>query len=89
MNDRMERAEPRSRRLAQTMQTVADTMQALADSQKHTDEKLAALTDIVRNWYERHGNGTSDPPSVVTRRSNSCPIKNLLALDANSQDTEF
>ena len=50
MNDRMDRAEA-------AIQKVAESMVALADSQKHTDEKLAALTDIVRNWYERHGNG--------------------------------
>jgi len=52
LNDRMERAEA-------AIQKTAETMLALADSQKHTDEKLAALTDIVRNWYERHGNGSS------------------------------
>jgi len=52
MNDRMDRAET-------AIQKLAETMLALADSQKHTDEKLAALTDIVRNWYERHGNGSS------------------------------
>ena len=51
MNDRMERAEA-------AIQKTAETMLALADSQKHTDEKLAALTDIVRAWYERHGNGS-------------------------------
>ncbi|MGA2212328.1 MAG: hypothetical protein ABSH31_03545 [Bryobacteraceae bacterium] len=59
MNDRMDRAET-------AIQKLAETMQALADSQKHTDEKLAALTDkvdalvdIVRRWYERHGNGSA------------------------------
>ena len=52
MNDRMDRAET-------AIQRLAETMLALADSQKHTDEKLAALTDIVRQWYERHGNGGS------------------------------
>lgn len=52
MNDRMDRAET-------AIQKLAETMLALADSQKHTDEKLAALTDIVRNWYERHGNGSA------------------------------
>jgi hypothetical protein len=54
MNARMERAET-------VIEKTAQTMQALTDSQKHTDEKLAALTDIVRNWYERHGNGNSGP----------------------------
>lgn len=54
MNDRMDRAEA-------AIQKLAETMLALADSQKHSDEKLAALTDIVRNWYERHGNGSSSP----------------------------
>lgn len=52
MNDRLDRAET-------ALQKAAETLLALADSQKHTDEKLAALTDIVRKWYERHGNGTS------------------------------
>lgn len=56
MNDRMERAE-------KAIQKLAESMVALADSQKHTDEKLAALTDIVRQWYERHGNGSSQHPS--------------------------
>jgi hypothetical protein len=51
MNDRMDRAET-------AMQKLAETMLALADSQKHSDEKLAALTDIVRKWYARHGNGS-------------------------------
>ena len=51
MNDRLDRAET-------ALQKAAETILALADSQKHTDEKLAALTDIVRKWYERHGNGT-------------------------------
>jgi hypothetical protein len=58
MNDRMDRAET-------AIQKLAETMLALADSQKHTDEKLAgvadkldALSDIVRRWYERHGNGS-------------------------------
>jgi hypothetical protein len=41
------------------IQKLAESMLALADSQKHTDEKLAALTDIVRQWYERHGNGST------------------------------
>jgi len=52
MNDRMDRAET-------AIQKLAETMLALADSQKHTDDKIAALTEIVRNWYERHGNGSS------------------------------
>lgn len=59
MNDRMDRAET-------AIQKLAETMLALADSQKRTDEKLFGLadkvdglTDIVRRWYERHGNGGS------------------------------
>jgi hypothetical protein len=56
MNDRMERAET-------AIQKLAESMVALADSQKHTDEKLAALTDIVQRWYERHGNGSGGATS--------------------------
>jgi septal ring factor EnvC (AmiA/AmiB activator) len=59
MNDSLNRAET-------AIQKLAETMLALADSQKRTDEKLAgvadkldALTDIIRRWYERHGNGSS------------------------------
>jgi hypothetical protein len=52
MNDRLDRAE-------RAIQKAAETMQALAEQQKHTDSNLAALTDIVRSWYERHGNGSA------------------------------
>ncbi len=59
LSDRMDRAEA-------AIQKAAETILALADSQKHTNEKLAgvadkldALSDIVRSWYERHGNGSS------------------------------
>jgi hypothetical protein len=58
-NDRLDRAE-------RAIQKTAETMLALADNQKRTDERLAgvadklgALTDIVRSWYERHGNGSA------------------------------
>jgi len=57
MNDRMARAEAAIQKTAETMQALANSQKLTADSQKHTDEKLAALTDIVRQWYERHGNG--------------------------------
>lgn len=50
MNDRMDRAE-------RAIEKLAETMVALAQSQKDTDEKLNTLTDIIRRWYERHGNG--------------------------------
>ena len=52
LNDRMERAEA-------AIQKAAETVQALAEQQKHSDANLAALTDIIRRWYERHGNGSS------------------------------
>ena len=59
MNDRMDRTETALRK-------AAETISALAEQQKHTDEKLAGVADnldalivIVRNWYERHGNGSS------------------------------
>ncbi len=51
LNDRMERAEA-------AIQKAAETVQALAEQQKHSDANLAALTDIIRRWYERHGNGS-------------------------------
>jgi peptidoglycan hydrolase CwlO-like protein len=63
MNERLDRTET-------ALQRLAESMLSLADSQKRTDEKLAgvadkldALTDIVRKWYERHGNGTSGATS--------------------------
>jgi len=59
MNDRLDRTET-------AIQKLAETMVTLAESQKRTDEKLAgvadkldALADIVRKWYERHGNGAA------------------------------
>jgi hypothetical protein len=51
-DDRLDRNE-------RALQGAAETMQALAEQQKHTDSNLAALTDIVRRWYESHGNGSS------------------------------
>jgi hypothetical protein len=59
VNDRMERAESAIQKLAEQNVKLAETVQAIADGQKHTDAKLDALSDIVRNWYERHGNGSS------------------------------
>jgi len=46
------------------IQKLAETMQALAEQQKHTDSNLAALTDIVRRWYERHSNGSGGQNSL-------------------------
>jgi methyl-accepting chemotaxis protein len=45
--------------LAETVGALAEKVEALADSQKHTDSKLDALTDIVRQWIERNGNGAA------------------------------
>jgi hypothetical protein len=57
MNGRMERTEMAIQKLAEENLKIAEKMDSLADQQKHTDANLAALTDIVRRWYERHGNG--------------------------------
>ena len=46
-------------RAERAIQKTAETMLALAEQQKHMDSNLAALTDIVRSWYERHGNGSA------------------------------
>jgi hypothetical protein len=70
MNERLDRTEAalqklaeQSVTLAETVQTLADNLgskiEALADSQKHTDSKLDALTDIVRQLIERGGNGAA------------------------------
>lgn len=63
MNHRLERTET-------ALQKASETILALADGQKRTDDKLAGvadklgtLTDIVRRWYESHGNGSSQHPS--------------------------
>ena len=54
-----------------------------------TRSSQARCTDIVRKWYRAPRKRNQRSASVVTKHSNSCLIKNLLALDANSQDTEF
>ena len=59
MNERLDRTEAALQKLAEHNVKLTESVQALADSQKHTDSKLEALTDIVRKWYERHGNGSS------------------------------
>jgi K+/H+ antiporter YhaU regulatory subunit KhtT len=50
MNDRMERTETAIQKLAEENVKLAERTQTVA-------EKVDALTDIVRRWYERHGNG--------------------------------
>jgi predicted DNA-binding protein (UPF0278 family) len=50
MNDRMERAE-------KAIQKLADENVKLAEKTRVVAEKVDALIDIVRRWYERHGNG--------------------------------
>jgi phage-related tail protein len=71
MNERMDRSERAIQNLAEQtlklagtvqaladkVETLADKVEALADGQKHTDSKLDALADIVRQWIERNGNG--------------------------------
>ena len=55
LNDRMERAEA-------AIQKAAETVLALAEPSKSETsdcEISTALTDIIRRWYERHGNGSS------------------------------
>jgi hypothetical protein len=52
MNDRMERAES-------AIQKLAEENVKLAGASRNMAEKVDALTDIVRRWYERHGNGSS------------------------------
>jgi hypothetical protein len=59
MNDRLDRAETAIQKFAEQNVKLAESVQALVENQKHTDDKLAALTDIVQRWYERHGNGSS------------------------------
>ena len=56
LNDRMDRAEA-------AIEKAAETIKDLAEQQKHTESNLSALTDIIRRWYERHGNGSSGQPS--------------------------
>jgi chromosome segregation ATPase len=65
-NQRIDRLMDIIESLAEHQKHTDSKIEALADSQKHTEEKLAgvadkldALTDIVRKWYERHGNGAS------------------------------
>ncbi len=64
INDAQKRAEKLIEQLVeqglqtnQRLDRLAENVDSLADGQKHTEEKLAALADIIRKWYERHGNG--------------------------------
>jgi methyl-accepting chemotaxis protein len=59
MNDRLERAESAIQKVAEQSVKLTETMQALAEQQKQTETKLDTLTDIVRKWYERPGNGAA------------------------------
>lgn len=57
MNERLDRAEIAIQKLAEENVKLVESVRALVDSQKHTDSNLEALTDIVREWIESHGNG--------------------------------
>jgi len=48
----MDRAETAIQKLAEENVKLAEKTQVAA-------EKVDALSDIVRSWYERHGNGSS------------------------------
>ncbi|MGP0074757.1 MAG: hypothetical protein ACLPWF_22825 [Bryobacteraceae bacterium] len=50
MNERLDRAELAIQRLAEENVKLAEKTNTVAD-------KVDALTDIIRRWYERHGNG--------------------------------
>jgi hypothetical protein len=52
MNDRMERVEQNLEKMSAQLVTLGQKVEALADAQKHTDDKLDALSDIVRRWVE-------------------------------------
>jgi hypothetical protein len=56
MNERPERAEKAIQRLAEENVKLAEKTNAVTDN-------VDALTDIVRRWYERYGNGAGAPPS--------------------------
>jgi hypothetical protein len=73
MNDRLSRTEiiveglagrvdgiaQKMDKLTDTVQKLTEQVQALADDQKHTDDRIDLLADIVRQRIERSGNGSS------------------------------
>jgi hypothetical protein len=59
MNNRMERAETAIQKLAEENVKLAGENVKLAETSRAMGEKVDALIDIVRRWYERHGNGSS------------------------------
>jgi hypothetical protein len=56
MNERLERAETAIQRLAEENVKLAEKTNVVA-------EKVDVLIDIVRKWYERHGNGSGGATS--------------------------
>lgn len=61
MNDRLTKTESLLERLAETVQKLAvkvdklaDQIQIQADGQKHSDARIDALADMVRNLIERN-----------------------------------
>jgi hypothetical protein len=47
--------------LVASQKELVAKMVELADGQKHTDDRIDALADIVRQLIERNGNGGSQP----------------------------
>lgn len=61
MHDRLERTERNVENLSANVLQLSAKLIELADGQKHTDERIDALADIVRQLIERNGKGP--PPN--------------------------
>jgi archaellum component FlaC len=54
-NERIERLAENVESLAEQVTLLAGNVENLTDGQKHTDQRIDALADIVRQWIERNG----------------------------------
>ena len=59
LNDRMDRAETAIQRLSEENAKFAGENAKLAEKTNTLTDNVNTLINIIRQWYERHGNGTS------------------------------
>ena len=55
MNDNLQTVNGSLQKLTVTVDKLADQVQIQADGQKHSDARIDALADMVRNLIERNG----------------------------------
>ena len=58
-NQRIDKLVEWTEKLSERLDKLSENVDSLADGQKHNDSNIEALSEIVRQWIERNGNGSA------------------------------